>query len=151
MMKRTSLALLSLLAFATPAQALKLIVWDPDFKNKVAYGESIAGRFTVKYDKDYTGPVVALFSQTEDEKARGTYAGLRGSYEGALRGGQLLLNVDDGAAAVSAAATARSAPGNAARPLLPLNKVLQPYKLNVNVQPTSLFAPPVNSVLALGR
>lgn len=150
MMKRTPLALLALLAFAAPAQALKLIVWDPDFKNKVAYGESIAGRFTVKYDKDYTGPVVALFSQTEDEKAKGTYAGLRSSYEGALRGGQLLLDVDDGAA-VSVAATARSAPSNSARSLLPLNKVLQPYKLNVNVQPTSLFAPAVNSVLALGH
>lgn len=149
MMKRTSLALLSLLALAAPAQALKLIVWDPDFKNKVAYGESIAGRFTVKYDKDYTGPVVALFSQTDDEKAKGTYAGLRGSYEGALRGGQLLLNVDG--AAVGAATTNRSAPSNTARPLLPLNKVLQPYKLNVNVQPTSLIAPPVSSVLALGR
>lgn len=149
MMKRTSLALLSLLALAAPAQALKLIVWDPDFKNKVAYGESIAGRFTVKYDKDYTGPVVALFSQTDDEKAKGTYAGLRGSYEGALRGGQLLLNVDG--AAVGAATTNRSAPSNTARSLLPLNKVLQPYKLNVNVQPTSLIAPPVSSVLALGR
>ena len=148
MMKRTSLALLSLLAFAAPAQALKLIVWDPDFKNKVAYGESIAGRFTVKYDKDYTGPVVALFSQTDDEKAKGTYAGLRGSYEGALRGGQLLLDTDGPAPSMNSAA--RSA-ANTASALLPLRKVLQPYNLNVSVQPTSLFVPPASSLLALGR
>ena len=145
MMKRTSLALLSLLVFAAPAQALKLIVWDPDFKNKVAYGESIAGKFNVKFDKNYSGPVVALFSQTDEEKDRGTYAGLRSSYEGTLRGSQLLIDGDGVPNAAS-----RSAAGND-KSFVPLKKLLQPYKLSVDVQPTSLLLPPANSMMVLGR
>lgn len=141
MMKRTSLALL-LLALATPAQALKLIVWDPDLKNKVAYGESSGGRFNVKFDKEYSGPVVALFSQTDEEKAKGSYGGLRSSYEGILRDGQLLLNLapsDDGPSARSVTSS---------KSVLPLSKVLQPYKLNVNIQPTGQLLPLSSSLLA---
>ena len=138
MMKRNSLALLSLLALSTPAQALKLVVWDPDLKNKVAYGETSGGRFNVKYDKDYSGPVVALFSQSEDEKARGTYSGLRSSYEGVLRGGQLLMALEG---------EASTAARNSGAALLPLPRLLQPYKLNVNIQPTSLLLPLSNTLL----
>lgn len=147
MMKRTSLALLALMVFGTPAQALKLIVWDPDFKNKVAYGESIAGKFNVKFDKNYSGPVVALFSQTDDEKDRGTYAGLRSSYEGALRGGQLLIDTDSDGVPNTAS---RSGTSND-KSFVPLKKLLQPYKLSVDVQPTSLLLPPANSMMVLGR
>lgn len=141
MMKRTALILL-LLALVTPAHALKLIVWDPDLKNKVAYGESSGGRFNVKFDKDYSGPVVALFSQTDEEKAKGTYGSLRSSYEGVLRDDQLLLNIgpSDGGPA------ARSVGG---KTVLPLSKVLQPYKLNVNIQPTGQLLPLSNSLMAV--
>jgi hypothetical protein len=135
MMKRTSLALLSLLALTAPAQALKLVVWDPELKSKVAYGETSGGRFNVKYDKDYSGPVVALFSQSEDEKAKGTYSGLRSSYAGVLRGGQLLIDNE-------ASTSARSSTN-----LLPLPRLLQPYKLSVNIQPTSLLLPLSNTLL----
>lgn len=140
MMKKTTLALLALLAFATPAQALKLVVWDLDLKNKVAYGESLGGKFTVRFDKDYSGPVIALFSQTEEEKAKGTYAALQNRYSGVLRGGQLLLEVEDGPAA-TAAVSARTSP----QPSVTLRELLQPFKLAVSVQPTGQL-PPINTL-----
>ena len=140
MMKKTTLALLFLLALASPAQALKLIVWDLDLKNKVADGESIGGKFTVRFDKDYTGPVIALFSQTEDEKAKGTYAGLQNRYSGALRGGQLFLELEDGPAPAGTRTQVQ-----APQPNVTLRELLQPFKLAVSVQPTGQL-PPINTL-----
>lgn len=146
MMKKASLTLLALMALTTPAQALKLIVWDRELQTKVAYGESIAGKFTVKFDKDYSGPVVALFSQTDDEKDRGTYAGLQSRYEGVLRGGQLLLGESAQPGALSAPANRSGRAGT-----LSLGKLLEPYKLAVSVQPTSQLPPMTNVLLTRAR
>jgi hypothetical protein len=85
--------LLTLLALATPAQALKLTVWDPEIKIKVGYGETTASRMTVELLQNYNGPVKLVFAREEDEKARGLYPTLQSSYEGALKAGTLTLNI----------------------------------------------------------
>lgn len=92
-MTRPHVLVLTLLALATPAQALKLTVWDPELQLKVGYGETNGSRMTVQLVKDYSGPVVALFSREDDEKARGLYPSLQSRYPGILRNGQLTLEV----------------------------------------------------------
>ncbi|MFC4640099.1 hypothetical protein [Deinococcus hohokamensis] len=85
------LPLLTLLALATPAQGLQLIVWDREFQTKVGYGESSGGKFNVQLLSRYSGPVVVLFSQTDEERRRAAYPTLLSRYDGVLRGGQLTL------------------------------------------------------------
>ncbi|GAA5514327.1 hypothetical protein Dcar01_03082 [Deinococcus carri] len=86
---------LTLLALASPAQALKLIVWDRDLQTKLGYGETSGDRMKVQLVKDYSGPVVVLFSREEDEKARALYPTLQTRYDGTLRAGQLTLDVQN--------------------------------------------------------
>ncbi|EYB67094.1 hypothetical protein DEIPH_ctg052orf0107 [Deinococcus phoenicis] len=95
MTRTRTLALLTLLTLAAPAQALKLIVWDRELQTKLGYGETSGSRMTVQLVKDYTGPVVALFSREDDEKARGLYPTLQSRYDGTLKAGQLTLDVQN--------------------------------------------------------
>jgi len=90
-MMNRSLALLTLLALATPAQALKLIVWDPELQTVLGHGETSGGRLNVQLLQDYVGPVKLIFSRDEDEKARGLYSGIQSGYNGTLKAGQLTL------------------------------------------------------------
>lgn len=91
-----ALALMTLLALATPAQALKLIVWDRELQTKLGYGETSGDRMVVQLVRDYSGPVYVLFSRDDDEKAQGLYPSLKGRYDGALKGGQLTLDAPNG-------------------------------------------------------
>jgi len=84
---------LTLFALATPAQALKLTVWDPELQLVVGYGETSGSRMTVQLLKDYSGPVKVVFSREEDEKARNLYPSLQSSYPGTLKARQLTLEV----------------------------------------------------------
>ncbi len=90
------LALLTLLALASPAQALKLIIWDRELQTKLGYGETSGNRMVVQLVPDYAGPVVVLFSRDDDDKARGLYPALKSRYDGDLKGGQLTLDAPSG-------------------------------------------------------
>ncbi|MVN88832.1 hypothetical protein GO986_19000 [Deinococcus sp. HMF7620] len=90
-MPRFILALLTLLMLATPASALKLIVWDRDLLTKLGDGESSGGRVTLRLVTDYSGPVVVLFAPTEEERTRGGLSALKSRYVGTLDDGQLTL------------------------------------------------------------
>lgn len=92
-----TLTLLTLFALASPAQALKLIVWDRELQTPLGYGETSGNRMVVQLVKDYTGPVVVLFSREDEDKARGLYPALKSRYDGDLKGGQLTLDVPNGA------------------------------------------------------
>lgn len=148
MMNRTALILLSLLALAAPAQALKLIVWDSELQTKLGAGESSGNKFSVQLVKDYSGPVKVIFSQSADEKTKGLFPGLQSSYDGTMKNGQLTLLT--GTALTSTASTNTALSSQAARNAgimapaaaspqtssaaaagLPLIKFLQQYKLNV--------------------
>lgn len=109
------LPLLTLLVLATPAQALQLMVWDRAFQTKVGYGESSGGKFNVQLLSRYSGPVVVLFSQTDDERHRAAFPALLSRYDGGLRGGQLTLQP----------------PGNDD---VSLSRFLAAYRLSVAVQ-----------------
>ncbi|MEW6421026.1 MAG: hypothetical protein AB1511_04765 [Deinococcota bacterium] len=115
MTRTLSLVFLTLLTLASPAQALKLIVWDRELQTKLGYGETSGGRMTVQLVQDYSGPVVALFSREEDEKARGLYLGLQSRYDGTLKTGLLTLEVQNTPVTLSKFLTS-----------LKLNLVLQP-------------------------
>lgn len=115
MIRIRTFALLTLLALACPAGALKLIVWDRDLQTKLGYGESSGSQMTVQLVRDYSGPVVVLFSREEDEKARGLYPTVKSRYDGTLRTGQLTLDVQN-----TSVTLARFLSG------LKLNLVLQP-------------------------
>ncbi|WP_026332549.1 hypothetical protein [Deinococcus apachensis] len=91
-----ALALLTLLALATPAQALKLIVLDRELQTPLASGETSGNRMVVQFVPDYTGPVVVLFSRDDEEKARGLYPTLKSRYDGDLKAGQLTLDIPNG-------------------------------------------------------
>ncbi|THF85190.1 hypothetical protein E7T09_16935 [Deinococcus sp. KSM4-11] len=115
-MIRPALLILALSALATPAQALKMSVWDRELQTKLGDGESTGGMFTAQLVEDYQGPVVILFALSDDEKAKGTYPTLKTRYDGVLEGGQ--LSVQPGA--------------NAA---MTLAKFLTLYRLKLNLQP----------------
>lgn len=145
MMKRAALTLLSLLAFASPAQALKLIVWDGELQTKLGAGESSGSKFSVQLVKDYSGPVKVIFSQSADEKSKGQFNGLLNSYDGILKNGQLTLLVPDAEGDRPLAKSTLQVPinGAAAAPSssppqnnLTLNRFLQQFKLSVSVQTT---------------
>ena len=72
--------LLAVLASA-PAQAVQLVVWDPQLQTKLGYGEVSGGKLTLQLVPDYSGPVVALFSRDDTEK---------NSYPGLEDGGSVL-------------------------------------------------------------
>ncbi|GGK40235.1 hypothetical protein GCM10008955_37490 [Deinococcus malanensis] len=108
---------LLLLVLASPAGALQFIVWDRDFQTKVGYGESSGGKFNVQLLPRYSGPVVVLFSQTDEERRRATFPTLLSRYDGFLRGGQLIIET----------------PGNDD---VTLSKFLATFRLSVSVQST---------------
>ena len=87
------LATLLLLTLASGAGALKLSIWDPELQIQVGYGETSGSRMTVQLVRNYSGPVVLLFSRNDDEKERGVYASVQRSYPGILKAGQLTLEV----------------------------------------------------------
>lgn len=112
-----TLSLLTLMALASPAQALKLIIWDRELQTKLGYGETNGkGGMTVQLVKDYSGPVVALFSREDDEKAAGLYPNVQSRYDGVLKAGQLTLETPGGP--------------------LTLRRFLEGLKLNLLPQPT---------------
>ncbi|WP_084050716.1 hypothetical protein [Deinococcus hopiensis] len=109
--------LLTLLALAAPAQALRLIVWDPELRDVLGSGETSGGRMTVQLLQGYVGPVKLVFSRDEDEKARGLYNGVQSGYNGLIKDGQLTLDT----------------PGSD----VTLTKFLSGLKLSVQVQPAT--------------
>lgn len=153
MMKRPLLLLSALLALCPPALGLKLTVRDPELQTSLGYGESSGGKFNVKLVADYEGPVVVLFSQSDDEKSRGVFPGLKNSYDGVMRGGQLFLNTDVAAAAsakvtgVSPTLRSMSVPATGTS----LGRFLQPFKLTVSLQTTGQSGGPVEMLLRAGR
>lgn len=152
MMKRPLLLLSALLALCPPALGLKLTVRDPELQTSLGYGESSGGKFNVKLVADYEGPVVVLFSQSDDEKSRGVFPGLKNSYDGVMRGGQLFLNTDVAAASakatgVSPTLRSMSVPATGTS----LGRFLQPFKLTVSLQTTGQSGGPVELLLRAGR
>ena len=153
MMKRPLLLLSALLVLCPPALGLKLTVRDPELQTSLGYGESSGGKFNVKLVADYEGPVVVLFSQSDDEKSRGVFPGLKNSYDGVMRGGQLFLNTDVAAAAsakatgVSPTLRSMSVPATGTS----LGRFLQPFKLTVSLQTTGQSGGPVELLLRAGR
>lgn len=112
-------ALLTTLLLSSPAAALQLIVWDRDLSTKLGDGESSGGKVTVRLAGDYNGPVVVLFAQSDDERARNAFPGLKSRYVGTLSGGTLNIVAEDRAAAQS------------------ITKFLGTYRLSANVQVAS--------------
>lgn len=100
-MRRFLTALLTLLTLSTPAAALQLIVWDRDLSTKLGDGESSGGKVTVRLAGDYSGPVVVLFAQSDEERARNAFPGLKSRYAGSLVNGQLNILAEDRGAAQS--------------------------------------------------
>lgn len=128
MMTRRSLTLLALLTLAAPAQALKLSVWDRELQTKLGDGESVGGKFNVRLVGDYDGPVVVLFAQTDEEKARAAFPGLKNRYNGTLMAGQLSLQP---VVSSSFSGTSLPVPNSG----VTLAKFLAPFKLIVVSQP----------------
>lgn len=153
MMKRPLLLLSALLALCPPALGLKLTVRDPELQTSLGYGESSGGKFNVKLVADYEGPVVVLFSQSDDEKSRGLFPGLKNSYDGVMRGGQLFLNTEAAAAAsakvsgVSPTLRSMSVPATGTS----LGRFLQPFKLTVSLQTTGQSGSPFELLLRAPR
>ena len=127
MMTRILFFLLCLTALAPAAGALKVQVWDRELQTKVGDGESSGSKLVIQFVGDYDGPVVVLFAQTDEEKARVTFPGLKSSYNGTLSKGQLTLQVPASAASAAADRSANTA--------LTLGKFLLPYKLTLSAQP----------------
>lgn len=127
-MKRRTLSLLLFLALAAPAQGLKLIVWDRELQTKLGYGESTGSKFSVQMVPNYSGPVVVLFSQTDEEKTKGSFPGLQSRYDGTLKAGQLTLQAPEQRVTAQSLASAQAAPTNTT---LTLARFLSAYKLSV--------------------
>lgn len=154
MMKRFFLFLSALLALCPPALGLKLTVRDPELQTSLGYGESSGGKFNVRLVPDYEGPVVVLFSQSDDEKSRAIFPGLKNSYDGVMRGGQLFLNIPSEAAASTAKAGGVSP--NLRTMSVPvsgtsLGRFLQPFKLTVSLQTTGQTGSPFELPLRAQR
>jgi hypothetical protein len=109
------LKMLALLALLTtvPAQALQLVVWDTQLQTKLGYGESSGNKLNVHLVSDYSGPVIALFSQDDDDND--AYQALEDRYSGQLKSGVLTLEDDSGS-------------------LVSLSKFLAPFKLTPTIQ-----------------
>ncbi|WP_412027391.1 hypothetical protein [Deinococcus yunweiensis] len=125
-MIRPALLILALSVLASPAQALKMSVWDRELQTKLGDGETVGGVFTARLVGNYQGPVVVLFALSDEEKLRGTYSTLKTRYDGALNDGQLSLQLPAGTD------RAASAPNGA----LTLSKFLNLYRLRLTLQPT---------------
>jgi hypothetical protein len=151
MMKRPLLLLSALLALCPPALGLKLTVRDPELQTSLGYGESSGGKFNVKLVADYEGPVVVLFSQSDDEKSRGLFPGLKSSYDGAMRGGQLFLNADAAPSAKVGTASANVRSMSVPATGTSLGRFLQPFKLTVSLQTTGQSGSPMELLLRATR
>ncbi|MPY67039.1 hypothetical protein F8S09_10110 [Deinococcus sp. SDU3-2] len=93
MTRLLTLATLLLLTLVSGAGALKLRVFDPELQLNLGYGESSGGRMTVQLVRNYSGPVVLLFSRSEDERNEGLFLNLQPRYLGTLKAGQLTVEV----------------------------------------------------------
>ncbi|WP_051668337.1 hypothetical protein [Deinococcus frigens] len=122
-MTRILISLLCLTALAPTAGALKVQVWDRELQTKVGDGESSGSKLMMQFVGDYDGPVVVLFAQTDEEKSRATFPGLKSSYNGTLSKGLLTLQVPG---------TSGASPANTS---LTLSKFLIPFKLTLSAQP----------------
>ena len=118
-MRRFLLALLTPLTAPSPASALQLLVWDRDLSTKLGDGESSGGKVTVRLAGDYSGPVVVLFAQSDEERARNAFPGLKSRYVGSLVNGQLNIMSEERSAAQS------------------ITKFLSGYRLTATVQVAS--------------
>lgn len=118
-MRRFLLALLTTLTATSPVSALQLLVWDRDLSTKLGDGESSGGKVTVRLAGDYNGPVVVLFAQSDEERARNAFPGLKSRYVGTLSNGQLNVMGEE-----------RNAPQS-------ITKFLGVYKLSATVQVAS--------------
>lgn len=156
MMKPLHLLLALLLTLASSAGALKMSIWDRDMQTTLGAGESNGTRFNVQLVKNYSGPVVVLFSQTDDEKRSGNYQGLQNRYDGVLKNGELTLmplQKDETADPRNPAAPSPSTPPTQASMTpaptsvgVTLTKLLQPFKLSVIVKTTNQsVTPPENA------
>ncbi|WP_175607514.1 hypothetical protein [Deinococcus marmoris] len=130
-MTRILLPLLCLTALVPAAGALKVQVWDRELQTKVGDGESSGSKLVMQFVGDYDGPVVVLFAQTDEEKSRVMFPGLKSSYNGSLSKGQLTLQVPG----VSGASVTRDSAANTS---LTLSKFLTPFKLTLSAQPAGL-------------
>ncbi|WP_415789673.1 hypothetical protein [Deinococcus saxicola] len=140
-MTRILFPLLCLTALAPAAEALKVQVWDRDLQTKVGDGQTSGSKLVMQFVGDYDGPVVVLFAQTDEEKSRVLFPGLKSSYNGSLSKGQLTLQVP-GAAGASAPNTS-----------LILSKFLIPFKLILSAQPAgqSLSLPGLKTTDTAGK
>lgn len=157
MMKRFSFLFALFIALTSSGQALKMAVWDREMQTTLGAGESSGNKFNVQLIKNYSGPVVVIFSQTEEEKKSSTFQGLKTRYDGVLKNGQLTLMPDpiEKAAPIAAPysapiATATTTGSVAAQPLnasLSISKLLLPYKLNVVQSTIQNILPPGDNAL----
>ncbi|MFK7602830.1 hypothetical protein ACI3L1_11525 [Deinococcus sp. SM5_A1] len=145
-MTRILLPLLCLTALAPAAGALKVQVWDRELQTKVGDGESSGSKLVMQLVGDYDGPVVVLFAQTDEEKSRVMFPGLKSSYNGNLSRGQLTLQVPG-------ASGASVTKDSAANTSLTLSKFLTPFKLTLSAQPAgqSLSLPGLKTTDTAGK
>lgn len=156
MMKRLFPFLVSFVLLASPAGALKMSIWDREMQTTLGAGESSGSRFNVQLIKNYSGPVIVIFSQSDEEKRSGLYTGLQNRYDGVLKNGQLTLMPDNlersdkpegsksnGASPQVAPPPALGNPGNGTGKSLglTLTKLLQQFKLILNLQTTGQTNP----------
>lgn len=136
MMKIISTLVAVLLTLASSAGALKMSIWDREMQTTLGVGESSGNKFNVQLIKSYSGPVVILFSQTDEEKRSGTYSALQNRYDGILKNGQLtVMNADDSPATVTTL-DKTTVTSSTKLSSTNLGKLLQPFRLNVAIQLT---------------
>lgn len=137
MMKLISIFVAVLLTLASSAGALKMSIWDREMQTTLGVGESSGNKFNVQLVKSYNGPVVILFSQTDEEKRSGTFTSLQNRYDGILKNGQLtIMNADDGPASATTPDKGTTATSSTKLVSTSLGKLLQPFRLNVAIQLT---------------
>ena len=146
MMKRLFPLLAVFTLLASPAGALKMSIWDREMQTTLGAGESSGSRFNVQLIKNFSGPVIVIFSQTEDEKKSNAFSGLQNRYDGVLKNGQLTLMPELPESPDKPDAKFTPTPGNqtsnSARSVgLTLTKLLQQFKLTVSLQTTSQTNP----------
>lgn len=154
MMKRLFPLLASALLLAPPASALKMSIWDREMQTTLGAGESNGNRFNVQLIKNFSGPVIVIFSQSDEERRNSTYAGLQNRYDGVLKNGQLTLMPEtthkdkadkpENRPATPQAGTTPALTTAARSVGLTLTRLLQQFKLTVTVQTTGQNTPPTD-------
>lgn len=131
------------------SQALTLIVWDTEMQTKVGWGKSQNDKFLLSVLPDYDGPVIAVFSPSDKEKANNSYSKLKNRYNGQLKKSKLSLELvttdsttNNAVANRVIAQTSKSSSTNRSNKtnieLVSLEKLLKPFGLSiVKVPPNS--------------